>query len=108
MAKQRQSATQGIATPSEQSDGQTGIHVQEGDSQRGSGTESLGTQTDTSGKSWPEIEAKLATIESSQNGITLLCVPEPNQALWAGVYGTASIQVGDWYAVTADGVKHAL
>ena len=108
MAKQRQSATQGIASPSEQSDGQTGIHVQESNSERGSGTESLGTQADDIGKTWPEIEAKLASIESSQNGITLLCVPEPNQALWTGVYGSASIQVGDWYAVTADGVKHAL
>ena len=108
MAKQRQSAGKGIASPSEQADGQIGIHVQESDSERGSGTESLGTQTDTDGKTWPEIEAKLASIESSQNGITLLCVPSPNQALWTGVYGTASIHVGDWYAVTSDGVKHAL
>lgn len=108
MAKQRQSAGKGIASSVKQADGQAGIRVQESDSERGSGTESLGTQTDAGGKTWPEIEAKLARIESSQNGVTLLCVPEPTQALWTGVYGTASIQVGDWYAVTADGVKHAL
>lgn len=108
MATKRQSAGKGIAAPSEQADGQDAIPVQASDSERGSGIESVGTQAHVSGKTWPEIEARLAEIESSQNGIVRLYVPKPAQALWVGVYGSASIQEGDWYAITSDGVKHAL
>lgn len=52
--------------------------------------------------------ARLSALEASGNPVCVVTWPGVAPALWAGVYGTAKVTVGEPLAITSDGKRHAL